>query len=167
MAVQLDEVGVSNRTGVALRSYGQTHDGHTLCVSQFSAEADVQGGPHAGARARRLIEGELDGRLSADAVADVSLLLTELVANTVWHGGADATATLHVRISADESAIRVEVENPAGAAGDPAQRVPDLDGGGGLGLHIVERVASRWGVRRAPRVTVWFEVDRGRQRRLA
>ena len=49
-------------------------------------------------------------------------------------------------------------------SGDPAQRPPDLDGGGGLGLHIVERVASRWGVRRSPRVAVWFELDRNRDR---
>ncbi|HEX2411408.1 MAG TPA: ATP-binding protein [Solirubrobacteraceae bacterium] len=133
-------------------------------MGEFSAEADVQGGLHAGARARQLIHGKLAGRLTADALADVNLLLTELVANTVWHGGADEASTLHVRIAADDSGVRVEVENPRGASGDPAQRVPDLDGGGGLGLHIVERVADRWGVRREPRVAVWFELDREHSR---
>jgi hypothetical protein len=38
-------------------------------------------------------------------------------------------------------------------------RAPDLTGGGGLGLHIVERLASRWGVRDGARTVVWFELD--------
>ena len=128
-------------------------------MGEFSTEADLQGGRHAGSRARQLIRRELAGRLADDALADVSLLLTELVSNSVWHGGADEWSTLHVHVSGDDSAVRIEVENPAAARGEPVQRAPDLNGGGGLGLHIVERVASRWGVRRTPRVTVWFELD--------
>ncbi len=130
------------------------------------AEAEVPGGPHAGARARRLVHRELAGRLPADALADVSLLVTELVANGVWHGGAREGTTLRVSVSGDDAAVRIEVENPADTTGDPMQRRPDLDGGGGLGLHIVERVASRWGVRHAPRVAVWFELDRQNERLL-
>jgi len=133
-------------------------------VSDFLAEAEVQGGPDAGARARRLVDRELAERLPPQALADVNLLVTELVANGVWHGGAHEGMTLRVRVSGDEAAVRIEVENPPGASGDPAQRPPDLGGGGGLGLHIVERVASRWGVRRSPRVAVWFELDRNRGR---
>jgi anti-sigma regulatory factor (Ser/Thr protein kinase) len=133
------------------------------CVSHFAAEAEVPGGLHAGARARRLVHRELAGKLPAEALADVSLLVTELIANGVWHGGAGEGTTLRVSVSGDDAAVRVEVENPDEIAGDPVQRRPDLDGGGGLGLHIVERVASRWGVRRAPRVAVWFELDRDRQ----
>jgi anti-sigma regulatory factor (Ser/Thr protein kinase) len=133
-------------------------------VTDFSAEARVQGGPHAGARARRLVEGELAGCLPDQAVADVSLLVTELVANSVGHGGADEKSTVRVRISADDDAVRIEVENADEASGNPAQRLPDMNGGGGLGLHIVELVADRWGVRREPRVTVWFEVDRNNGR---
>lgn len=130
-------------------------------MGEFSTDADLQGGRHAGSRARQLIRRELVGRLADDALADVSLLLTELVSNSVWHGGADEWSTLHVHVSGDDSAVRIEVENPATARGEPAQRAPDLNGGGGLGLHIVERVASRWGVRRTPRVAVWFELDCG------
>ena len=131
-------------------------------MSEFSAETDVRGGADAGARARRLICRELAGRLPPETLADVKLLVTELVANGVRHGGAHEGSTLLVRVSGDEAAVRIEVENPAGTPGEPAPRPPDLDGGGGLGLHIVERVASRWGVRHSPRVAVWFEVDRER-----
>jgi anti-sigma regulatory factor (Ser/Thr protein kinase) len=151
---------VSFRTDAQISRYGQPRDGDADNVSQFLAEAEVQGGVHAGARARQLVEHELAGRLSADVLADVSLLVTELVANTVWHGGAGEGVTVRVSVSGDDTAVHVEVENPASGAAEPAQRRPDLEGGGGLGLHIVERVASRWGVRHAPRVTVWFEIDR-------
>ena len=130
-------------------------------MGEFSTEADLRGGLHAGSRARRLLRRELAGRLPEHDIADASLLLTELVSNTVWHGGADDDSTLRVRVWGDDAAVRVEVENPATGSGEPALRTPDLDGGGGLGLHIVERVASRWGVRRSPRIVVWFELDRG------
>ena len=43
--------------------------------------------------------------------------------------------------------------------GAVALRQPDLNGGGGLGLHILERVASRWGVSEGARAAVWFELD--------
>jgi anti-sigma regulatory factor (Ser/Thr protein kinase) len=102
---------------------------------------------------------ELRGRIPAHLLADVALLLTELVANGVRHGGADDRADLHLRFVGRPPALFVEVENPDHAPGRVALRPPDLVGGGGLGLHIVERVASRWGVRELPRTAVWFELD--------
>jgi anti-sigma regulatory factor (Ser/Thr protein kinase) len=102
---------------------------------------------------------ELDGRVPADVLADVALLLTELVANGVRHGGADTDSALHVVFETRPPALHVEVVNPDHATGAVGKRPPDLEGGGGLGLHIVERLASRWGVREKPHTTVWFEVD--------
>lgn len=125
----------------------------------FCVEADVRGGPHAAARARRLMHDRLDGRVPADVLADVALLLTELVANGVRHGGAGDDTELHVRFEARPPALHVEVVNPDHVPGTVGKRPPDLDRGGGLGLHIVERLASRWGVREAPRTTVCFELD--------
>lgn len=121
-------------------------------------EADVPGGPHAASRARRLVRQELSGRVPEAVVPDVELLVTELVSNGVRHGGADADAELHVLLESRPPALHVEVVNP-GDGGVVGQRTPDLTGGGGLGLHIVERLSSRWGVRYDPRTAVWFELD--------
>jgi anti-sigma regulatory factor (Ser/Thr protein kinase) len=105
------------------------------------------------------MQAELRGRIPAHLLSDVALLLTELVANGVRHGGADDRRELHVRFEGRPPALHVEVENPDHKPGRVGLRPPDLVGGGGLGLHIVERVATRWGVREEPRTAVWFELD--------
>ena len=128
-------------------------------MEAFSVEAEVRGGPLAASRARRLMQQELSGRIPAQVLPDVALLLTELVANSVRHGGADDGAELRVRFEGRPPALLVEVENPDHVPGTVALRRPDLAGGGGLGLHIVERISSRWGVREQPRTAVWFELD--------
>ena len=128
-------------------------------MEPFTVEADLPGGPNAAWRARRLVDSELNGRVPQTVLADVALLVTELVANGVQHGGAGRDAALRLLLEGRPTGqLRVEVANP-GATGTIQQRPPDLLGGGGLGLHIVERVASRWGVLHEPRTAVWFEVD--------
>jgi anti-sigma regulatory factor (Ser/Thr protein kinase) len=128
-------------------------------MEAFVVEADVPGGPHAASRVRRFVREELSGRVPEAVLPDVELLVTELVANGVRHGGAgDPDTALHVLLERRRSALHVEVINPD-HQGTVAQRAPDLVGGGGLGLHIVERLSSRWGVRHEPRTAVWFELD--------
>jgi serine/threonine-protein kinase RsbW len=128
-------------------------------VEAFSVEAEVPGGPHAAALARRLVERELAGRMPLDIVADACLLVTELVANGVRHGGATANRSLHLHLQGSGPGLHVEVFNADHARGRVAPRRPDITGGGGIGLHLVEELASRWGVRDASRTSVWFELD--------
>jgi two-component sensor histidine kinase len=129
-------------------------------VEAFSVDADVHGGPHAAARARRLVESELSGRMAGDLLADVCLLVTELIANAVRHGGGDvAGASLHLALRGREPGLLVEVVNADHVGGRVAPRPADLTGGGGIGLHLVDRLASRWGVRDGRPAAVWFEVD--------
>ena len=135
-------------------------DGQAPRVEPFSVEADVTGGPHAAARARRLVEHELVGRLPRDLVEDVMLLVTELVANGVRHGGADVDSSLFLRLQGGQPGLHVEVVNADhGRGGAPEQRSPDLQGGGGIGLNLVDTLASRWGVRNDRKTAVWFELD--------
>jgi two-component sensor histidine kinase len=134
--------------------------GKPISVNAFCAEADVPGGPHAAARARRMVEHHLTGRLSADRVADVCLLVTELVANGVRHGGATVdTSYLHVLLEGGAPGLHVEVFNADHVGGPVAQRPPDMAGGGGIGLHLVEQLSNRWGVREDVPASVWFELD--------
>jgi anti-sigma regulatory factor (Ser/Thr protein kinase) len=128
-------------------------------METFAVEANVPGGPKAASRARRLVREGLSGRVPDEVLPDVALLVTELVANGVRHGGAQAGTELLVRFEGRGRALHVEVHNPDHARGRVDQRTPDLSGGGGLGLHIVERLASRWGVRDDPHTAVWFELD--------
>lgn len=135
-------------------------DGQPRGVEQFSVEADLVGGPHAAARARRVVEGELVGRLPRRVVDDVALLVTELVANGVRHGGAGTDSTLHLMLEGRRPGLHVEVVNPDHLEhGAPSPRRPDLTGGGGIGLNLVETLSSRWGVRRESNTAVWFELD--------
>jgi len=129
-------------------------------VEQFSVEADLVGGPHAAARARRLVEGELVARLPRRVVDDVMLLITELVANGVRHGGAGTSSSLHLLLQGTRPGLHVEVVNADHERGrGPVRRSADMGGGGGIGLNLVETLSSRWGVRQAPATAVWFELD--------
>jgi anti-sigma regulatory factor (Ser/Thr protein kinase) len=134
-------------------------DGKARFVELFSRDANVSGGPGAGARARRVVEAELTGRVPNSVVADVSLLVTELVANGVVHGGADDDSYVRLLLEGTQPGLHVEVENPNHMPGAPARRAADLSGGGGIGLNLVQTLASRWGVRRLPHTAVWFELD--------
>jgi anti-sigma regulatory factor (Ser/Thr protein kinase) len=147
-------------TSYRLPRYGQMHDGNACGVEPFSMEADLVGGPNAAARARRMVERELVGRLPLDLVEDVMLLVTELVANGVRHGGAGTDSSLHVLLEGSRPGLHVEVINADhGRGGAPVKRSADLEGGGGIGLNLVEELSSRWGVRDRQETAVWFEMD--------
>jgi anti-sigma regulatory factor (Ser/Thr protein kinase) len=91
--------------------------------------------------------------------------VSELVTNSVIHAKAD-----HVELhaTAGPDGVHIEVSDPGpGFDKDEARREPSLNGGGGYGLNIVEKVANRWGVKRNPFSRVWFEIDRSpKQARL-
>ncbi|MFI6877761.1 ATP-binding protein [Streptomyces sp. NPDC050400] len=74
----------------------------------------------------------------------VLLVVSELVANAARHTGALA----RLRLRADPVGLAVSVEDDDPKLPEP--RAPDLDGGGGFGWHVVERLAERLAVRPAP-----------------
>jgi anti-sigma regulatory factor (Ser/Thr protein kinase) len=127
-------------------------------VEAFSIQTDVPGGPGAARRARGLVRRALSGRVPAALLGDVTLLVTELVANGVRHGGADEDSTVHLSLEGRPATLRVEVADPGRRADAVAPRHAAANGGG-MGLQIVERLATRWGVGDGPQTSVWFELD--------
>jgi anti-sigma regulatory factor (Ser/Thr protein kinase) len=113
-------------------------------------------GPNAAAKARRSLA-TLRGDLDASVMEILRLLVTELVTNSVTHARAD---TVLLRVLIGKSAVRTEVTD-AGPGFDPAAVGSLSSDRTGWGLFLVERLASRWGVRRnGDGTSVWFELRR-------
>ncbi|MGH8986338.1 MAG: ATP-binding protein [Acidimicrobiia bacterium] len=94
-----------------------------------------------------------------DALEQATLMVSELVTNAVVH----ASSGVCLRVQAGP-VTRIEVEDEGGPipAPAPAPSTPIHDPrSGGLGLVIVDALATRWGTDDADRgKIVWFELDR-------
>lgn len=118
------------------------------------ARLRLSGDPTSAARARRFVSGVMHSwRMSSLAGGDIELLVSEVVGNAIRHG----EAPFVVLVRYDGTCVRVEVGD--GSAELPRKLQPGPDATGGRGVHIVETVASDWGVvttRSGKRV--WFEL---------
>jgi anti-sigma regulatory factor (Ser/Thr protein kinase) len=100
-------------------------------------------------------------RIPPDALEQAILMVSELVTNVVVH----ASSVVGLRVHTGRS-IRIEVEDAGGplpeqviAAAVAGTVAPSLEPGG-LGLAIVDALATRWGTDDADRgKVVWFELD--------
>jgi anti-sigma regulatory factor (Ser/Thr protein kinase) len=98
--------------------------------------------------------------LPDDHIERAALLVSELVTNAIVHAASD----VRVRVSA-RPVTRIEVEDDNPRLPDPPRSrsvPPSIDAlePGGLGLAIVEGLASRWGADRLPNgKVVWFELE--------
>jgi anti-sigma regulatory factor (Ser/Thr protein kinase) len=121
-----------------------------------SFEVRLSPTPRAPAAARHSLE-RLAGRLDPDGLDTMRLLVSELVTNSVRHGGGDGW----IRVSVRETprALRVAVTNPGGGF-EAAHGAPRLGDPSGWGLYLVEQLADRWGVAHEGETRVWFEIER-------
>jgi anti-sigma regulatory factor (Ser/Thr protein kinase) len=116
---------------------------------------DIPRDPHAPAAARRALAG-LAGTMERDLIPDVTLLVSELVSNSVKYGG-EGDITLKVDIHHPRK-VRAEVIDQ-GLGFIPAARDRPATEVGGWGLHLVQTLANRWGVHEGS-THVWFEIER-------
>ncbi len=120
--------------------------------SRVRALYKIEPQPEAPAQARRIIADELASRLSGPVLDDVKLMVSELVTNGVVHGSTepDAPVMLDLLVNGD---IRCRVLDHGHGFVDGPRR----EGPGGWGLHLVEQLSDRWGMRCSPQQTeVWF-----------
>lgn len=104
-----------------------------------STEADI-------AEARQAVDEALSRECpSADRFA-IALVLSELLTNAVRHAAGHWRLRLRRTQRGD---VLVEVADDVSAL--PRPRRPDLGGGGGLGMHLVHKLASSVEVERNPR----------------
>jgi anti-sigma regulatory factor (Ser/Thr protein kinase) len=120
---------------------------------------EIPGGVHAPAAARSAITERFEGDLAPARMEELRLLVTELVANSVRHGGVGEGGRVFVEVALSADRARVVVSD-GGLQGDPTLRPPDLGGGGGFGLYLVDRVALAWGAEHDSGLRVWFELAR-------
>ncbi len=97
-------------------------------------------------------------RLPMELIADVMLMVSELVTNAVLHGSPRITLT----VRDDPAGIGVGVTDHGQRLPTMPQRQPDDTMTSGRGLLIVDSLATAWGVISTdppPGKTVWFQLD--------
>jgi anti-sigma regulatory factor (Ser/Thr protein kinase) len=108
--------------------------------------------PDAARQARREL---LTRGLDEDVSHTVTLLTTELIANAIRHANMDPRSDRIVffgRLAPDLVHIEVGDSGSGFERGEPE---------GGLGMRLLDKLASRWGCERSVQgFRVWFEVDR-------
>ena len=125
---------------------------------------EIAPGAGAGAAARRALAG-LHAEAERVLLEQAGVLVAELLAGarSLAGDGDGETASVELRVWVSPTGVRAEVcghgcgESPLAGA-----LARDLDGPCGRGLHLLERLADRWGVRPGAPPTLWFELDRRR-----
>jgi len=86
----------------------------------------------------------LERRVVASVREIAQLVVSELVTNSLRHGGARMGEVI-VSVELMPELVRVAVHD-SGSDGVIAAQPPDLDTGGGFGLNLVQMLSERWGV---------------------
>jgi len=113
--------------------------------------------PLAPGRARRAVRETLAG-VAEPTLEAATLLVSELVTNSVRHAGMRSDGSVQVVIRRDRAAVRIEVADWGPGFRFQPRSTP-LDQAGGWGLPLVEKLSQRWGIREGPPTTVWFELE--------
>ena len=116
--------------------------------------ADVNAPP----AARRALRG-LNSHVDEQLLERASLVVTELVTNSVRHARLAPAQQIELRISARRTLLRVEVIDD-GDGFDPVATRPHAEQrAGGWGLRIVAHLTDRWGIDVSHSTRVWCEFD--------
>jgi anti-sigma regulatory factor (Ser/Thr protein kinase) len=120
---------------------------------------ELAGGPSAVAEARHAIE-QLADQEQLPRIDDLRLLVSELVTNSVIHGGAGPEDTVRLSVERPDGGLRVMVCDH-GRGWSRRTRSTSLhseEPPGGWGLMLVGEIADRWGIDSNHGTCVWFEM---------
>lgn len=106
------------------------------------------------AEARRTLDA-LRMSIDGPVVDDATLLVSEVVSNSVRHAGLGAADAIEVRVRGSRAMLHVDVIDP-GPGFEPQVRPRQDDGG--WGLWLLDRLATRWGVEHGDTTRVWFDL---------
>jgi anti-sigma regulatory factor (Ser/Thr protein kinase) len=124
-----------------------------------SISVRLRGGPGAPFRARKSLLSQLGDQLPETGAADVALILSELVTNSVLYADVGPDQALTLECTALPDRLRITVTDP-GSCLEPHLRSPDHNASGGYGLAIVDKLCSAWGVARntVGTTSVWCDL---------
>jgi anti-sigma regulatory factor (Ser/Thr protein kinase) len=111
--------------------------------------------------ARTIVAECLDERVVPSALENARLLVSELVSNSLQHGGGQVGDGVVVSVELVPDWIRVGVQD-GGSDAVIAARPASIDTGNGFGLNLVHLLSERWGVERLAKggTQVWAQLPR-------
>jgi anti-sigma regulatory factor (Ser/Thr protein kinase) len=118
----------------------------------------IAAGPRGPAEARAFVTSWFGDEVSNPVLEDARLLVSELVTNSLLHAQQVDATPFDLRGSLTGTVLRLEVGDD-GHDGQVVRRDPHPANGGGFGLHLVEVIATRWGVEHTEGTSVWFELS--------
>jgi anti-sigma regulatory factor (Ser/Thr protein kinase) len=111
---------------------------------------------HSVPRARERVIELAEPFVAAPRIADLRLVISEVITNAVRHGG---EGDMVVAVTPKPGYLCVQVTD-TGDGFAPRPRAFEPDDDGGFGLFLIERLTRRWGLTREDNNTrVWFEFD--------
>ena len=113
----------------------------------------------AAAEARRELE-ELCSDVDGDLLDRSSLVLTEVITNSVTHARLGPSQPIDVRAALLTGLLRIEVTDDGIGFLPPATSPARGNAAGGWGLWLVDHLTDRWGVDCSHSTRVWVEFDR-------
>jgi anti-sigma regulatory factor (Ser/Thr protein kinase) len=110
---------------------------------------------HTSVRQARIFATEFDA-ITPERLADVQLVVSELVTNALLHGGLNDAQRIVLSISRDHGRLRIDVDDAGGFTADSESFDYSRTGGREHGLRIVQRLGLEWRAENG-RVTAWLE----------
>ncbi|MGN6252291.1 MAG: ATP-binding protein [Marmoricola sp.] len=143
-----------------MKAFGDGQGG----VRRIDCATALDAGMDAPSRARAFVRDQVAAaRLPEDVLADLLVIVSELVSNAVQHGAGDPRLELRVR----GTRVRVDVGDEAVDA-PPMLRPHDRTASRGRGLGIISAVADQWGHEvRGGAKWIWAELDRAEGRAVS